>query len=408
MSRLKNLSDGVFAIALTLLVLDLRLPDTVVEGNLSTGLLNLAPKVLVYILSFVIIGGAWGSHQRMLAQISRGDGLLAWLNLFSLLSVSIVPASAALLGRFPGAFIPLTCFAINVVLIQLTAQWLWQHAHRHGLTNPALDERVIESISRRLNLSAIVFGLSIPVAIISPTLVYLIWIGMFVLLFTTDWYSWQQAFRSEQASIPLDDARSAHVRVQHWGGQLTIGGHNTMANLVQGTFGGGLNQQVNYSGEEIDVQLRSEGHSHSFMNVKFPWTWGPANLLDWALTLRQQFPITLEVDLASGQGNLTLGELQISELNLTLYASSMMVSLPAHAGRTSVKIQASRVSLTLHVPPEVGVDIQMGNPFTPPEIDLNRFPMTGQAGEYRSPNYDTAADRVDININFAGGTVKVI
>jgi uncharacterized membrane protein len=186
MSRLNGLSDGVFAIALTLLVLDLRIPDNLLAGDLKTKLLELAPKVLVYLISFVIIGGAWGSHQRMLAQIGRGDGLLVWLNLFSLLAVSIVPASAALLGRFPEDFIPIACFAVNAVLIQLTAQGLWQHASRHGLTNPMLDARVVASIGRRLNLGAIVFGCSIPLALLSTRLVYLLWIGTFVLLFTTD------------------------------------------------------------------------------------------------------------------------------------------------------------------------------------------------------------------------------
>ena len=187
-------------------MLDLRLPD-VLAGDLNKKLIELAPKFLVYLISFVIIGGAWGSHQRMLAQIRRGDGLLAWFNLFSLLSVSIVPASAALLGRFPNTFVPVTIFAVNVVLIQLTAQWLWQHASRHGLTNPTLDPRM-SRIGRRLNLARL-FALSIPLALVSTRLVYLLWIGTFVLLFTTDWLSWQQAIKTQQASIPLEGARRA-------------------------------------------------------------------------------------------------------------------------------------------------------------------------------------------------------
>ncbi len=276
MSRLKNLSDGVFAIALTLLVLDLRIPEAVLAGDLTTKLLELAPKVLVYLISFVVIGGAWGSHQRMLAQIKRGDGVLVWLNLFSLLSVSIVPASAALLGRFPTTFVPIACFAINVVLIQLTAQWLWRHASRHGLTNPTLDERVVESIGRRLNLGAIVFGLSIPLALLSTSLSYLLWIGTFVLLFTTDWLSWQQAIKTQQAKIPLEGARRARIRVLHWAGQLNIDAHATTHDLIQGVFGGGLESQISRSGEVIDVLL-SIGKTHGFMNLKFPWTWGPGD-----------------------------------------------------------------------------------------------------------------------------------
>jgi uncharacterized membrane protein len=270
MSRLNGLSDGVFAFALTLLVLDLRLPEGILAGDLNTKLLGLAPKVLVYLISFVVIGGAWGSHQRMLAQIRRGDGLLVWLNLFSLLCVSIMPASSALLGRFPGSIILIASFAVNAVLIQLTAKGLWQHANRHGLTTPTLDPRVTVSIARRLNLSAIAFGLSILLALLSTTLVYILWIGIYVFLFTTDWLSWQQAIKLQQASIPLEGARGARVRVQHWAGQVNIGAHAATQDLIQGVFGGGLDHQVSRSGEVLDVQLRSAGHARSFMSVKFP------------------------------------------------------------------------------------------------------------------------------------------
>lgn len=101
MGRLKSLSDGIFAVALTLLVLDIRIPADALICDLPTKLVELSPKALIYLISFVVIGGAWGSHQRMIGQLERGDGLLVWFNLFSLLFVTLVPASAALLGQSP-------------------------------------------------------------------------------------------------------------------------------------------------------------------------------------------------------------------------------------------------------------------------------------------------------------------
>ncbi len=348
MSRLKNLSDGVFAIALTLLVLDLRLPEAVLAGNLNTKLLELAPKVVVYLISFVVIGGAWGSHQRMLAQIERGDGLLVWINLFSLLSVSIVPATAALLGRFPTTFVPITCFAVNVVLIQLTAQWLWQHASRHGLTNPTLDGRVVASIGRRFNLAAIIFGLSIPLALLNAILTYLIWIGMFVLLFTTDWLYWQQAIRTQQAKIPLEGAKRARIRVVHWAAHLDIGAHASTQDVVQGVFGGGLDSQISRSGEVVDVQL-GIGKIQGFMNLKFPWTWtwGPVAILDWSLSLTQQIPIALDIVAANAQITLELGALQITELTIT-GVDEVYADRAASACRPDVGQGSSQCRLTGH------------------------------------------------------------
>lgn len=407
MSRLKGLSDGVFAIALTLLVLDLRIPEDVLDGDLSTTLLGLAPKALVYLISFVVIGGAWGSHQRMLGQIEHGDGLLVWLNLFSLLSVSIVPASAALLGRFPSAFIPITCFAVNVVLIQLTAQWLWQHASRHGLTNPTLDARVVASIGRRLNLSAIVFGLSIPLALLNTTLSYLLWIGTFVLLFTTDWLSWQQALKTQHASIPLEGARHARIRVQHWAGVLNIGASATTHDLLQGVFGGGLDCQISRSGEVVDVRLNMS-KTRGIMSLWFPWAWGKADILDWTFSLGQQIPIVLDIEAAAGQATLELGALQITELNIKTNASSVLIALPTHAGQTSVNIQASTSSLIIRVPPEVGAHIRTSEALDSAGIDLTRFPITEQADEYRSANYEIAADRVDIQLDVRWSSVKFV
>ena len=125
LNRLNNLSDGVFAIALTLLAFDIRLPEGVVIGDLPNRLLELAPKFIVYLISFVVIGGAWGAHQRMLHQIQGGDGLLVWFNLFCLLFVALVPASSAILGRYPTTFLAITGFALDVALIQLSTLWLW-------------------------------------------------------------------------------------------------------------------------------------------------------------------------------------------------------------------------------------------------------------------------------------------
>jgi uncharacterized membrane protein len=77
MARLKGLSDAVVAFALTVLVLDIRIPAGVAVGDLPERLIDLGPALGVYLISFVVIGGAWLSQQRMLGQIERGDGLLA-------------------------------------------------------------------------------------------------------------------------------------------------------------------------------------------------------------------------------------------------------------------------------------------------------------------------------------------
>src|SRR5689334_4584976 len=157
MGRLGGLRDGVYAIALTLLVLDIKIPEDTLSTDLSATLIALGPKLLIYLISFVVIGGAWGSHQRMVGQIKRGSGLLVWFNLLSLLFITILPATASLLGRFPSQIVAILCFAVNVILIQLSAFLLWRHASRNGLLSSALDPRIVKGIDRRLLLSAAAF-----------------------------------------------------------------------------------------------------------------------------------------------------------------------------------------------------------------------------------------------------------
>lgn len=407
MGRVGGLSDAVYAVALTLLVLDLRLPEDVLAGDVPARLFELGPKLLVYLIGFVIIGGAWGSHQRMLGQIRRGDGLFVWLNLFSLLFVTLLPASAALLGRFPDTFIAVACFAVDVIFIQLTAWLLWRHASRHNLINPMLDPRVVTGIGRRLSLSGITFGLSIPLALLNTNLVYVIWIGLFILLFTTDWLSWQQAFKTEHATIPLDGATRAHVRVLHGVGHLQIKASANGDALVSGIFGGGLDAQIKRDGDAVDVQMRVP-QKQGFMSWRFPWAWGRADRLDWTVELNRGLPITLDIETGASQADLDLSDLRITDLNLKTSASSMAVLLPAHAYRTNANIEASAASLTIHVPPGVAALIRTDEQMSSAEVDLNRFIMVSDAHEYRTADYETATHRVDLRISLAVSEVKVV
>ena len=138
-NRLEACSDGVFAIVITLLVLDIKLP----EGNsagLSHALLESLPRIAAYVMSFAIIGLYWISHHRSFDMIAKVDGTILWLNLLLLLLVSFIPFPTALLGRYPYESLPiviygLTLIACNAVGLGMMA-YLLRHphlmAHRHG------------------------------------------------------------------------------------------------------------------------------------------------------------------------------------------------------------------------------------------------------------------------------------
>lgn len=406
--RLNALSDGVFAIALTLLAFDLRIPENTQAGELSTVLVGLAPKLMIYLISFIVIGGAWGSHQRLVSQIRRGDGLLVWVNLFSLLFITLIPASAALLARFPGELIAILCFAANVILIQLTALWLWQHARRYGLLNAALDPRVVRSIGRRLILVAVCFGLAVGLVVFNASLVYIGWIGLSVFVFTTDWLSWQQTIRTTQLAIPLDGAACGHIEILHPAGRLKLQASAVSRTLVQGTCRGTVDAPVTREGELLKTRLalRSE---KGFMNWhRYPWAWEtPA--LDWDLNLNAHVPLSLHIQEGVGELDLDFTRTHLSDLRIEAGTGSIELRLPANAGQTSVHIQAGDTSLTIHVPAEVAARIHAPEleHLAILDVDLNRFPLDEAGTAYRSNHYDTAANRVEIHVEQGVGSVRI-
>jgi uncharacterized membrane protein len=407
MNRLNNLSDGVFAIALTLLAFDIRLPEGILIGDLPNNLLELAPKFMVYLISFVIIGGAWGAHQRMLKQIKRGDGVLVWFNLFCLLFVALLPASAALLGRYHTAFLAITCFALDVALIQLTTLWLWRHASRQGLINPMLDPRVVKSIGRRLNLSALIFALSIPLALWNIWITYLFWVGLFLLLFTTDWLSWQQVARMQQTTFPLDGVKHARVHIRHREGHLQIDSGAGRHTLLDGVFGGGLESHVDRSEDTTNIQLQ-DLERRGLVSYQYPWSWGPENVLDWTLHLSDQIPLRLEIETYAGDLTLELATLQITELKIGVKSSSAHISLPDREGNATVNIDAITAKLMIRVPADVAASIHNEIVTGTVEGNLDRYLMLESGRHYQSADYETAAKRVDIRIGGDNSFVEIV
>lgn len=102
-NRLEAFSDGVFAIAITLLVLDIRLPDVEVQNGrqLWVLLLNVLPNLAIFIFSFLVVGVFWVAHHRIYAFIRYVNHYLMWSNVFYLLTVALIPFPASVLGKYP-------------------------------------------------------------------------------------------------------------------------------------------------------------------------------------------------------------------------------------------------------------------------------------------------------------------
>jgi uncharacterized membrane protein len=162
-NRLEAFSDGVFAIVITLLILDVRFPADK-PLTLET-LLDVAPHVLAFVLSFVIVGVYWVSHHNMLHFIKQVDRQLLWLNLVLLLIVVFIPFPAALLGQHPDSALAITLYGGNLILVNAagTAMWLYAMSHPNLAVNgvaPALPRFVAKLHSAPI----LVYGAAIALA----------------------------------------------------------------------------------------------------------------------------------------------------------------------------------------------------------------------------------------------------
>jgi len=103
--RLAAFSDGVIAIIITIMVLELKLPEAASHGEIWPSFLEpLAPKLAIYALSFCIVGTLWINHHQLLAAVRRGSPQLMWMNLLLLFFMSLIPLATSFLGEHP--FLP--------------------------------------------------------------------------------------------------------------------------------------------------------------------------------------------------------------------------------------------------------------------------------------------------------------
>jgi uncharacterized membrane protein len=175
LGRLITLIDGVFAVALTLLVLDLKLPPG--NDDLLTELRQMFPGFLVYLIVFASVAGYWTIHHGNFHYIARGDGRLVVLSLVNLLFITLFPLAASIVGAHPLNPLATVCLSANCLLYSISAWGTWSYAaaSRQLLVDESSCLR-LKQVSRIMLLVAIGLALAIPLAFISVYITYAIWI----------------------------------------------------------------------------------------------------------------------------------------------------------------------------------------------------------------------------------------
>ena len=184
--RIAFFSDGVFAIAITLLVLEIRLPEPIPGPHASSLVSELVeelwPDFYSFLISFWFVGTLWMAHHRVFHYIRGYDRTLLVLNLFFLMWIVLLPFSATLLSRFEDHQVAVIIYAAHVAVAELALAWVWRYASH---TPQLIDTSRMDSRQRRYNellvfAMPLIFAFSIGVSFFSPQAAQLSWLLVFL------------------------------------------------------------------------------------------------------------------------------------------------------------------------------------------------------------------------------------
>ena len=185
LDRIIFFSDAVFAIAITLLVLDIKppvIPKEYVAGRLGSELWALRSGYFSYVLSFLVIAAFWAAHHRSFRYITGYDGLLITLNTLLLMCVAFVPFPTAVLAEYGDMRIAVVLYASTLAAVSFFLLLIWSYACLgRRLVSPHIDPKVVRAHSIRAGGTVLLFLLSIPASAVSIPLAELCWLLTFVL-----------------------------------------------------------------------------------------------------------------------------------------------------------------------------------------------------------------------------------
>lgn len=176
-----NLSGAVFAFAITVLILDLVVPEIprgAPERVLLSALVKLWPHMAAYVVTFGLIASFWVSHRRVFSFIRAADRLFLWLNLFFLMGIAFLPFTTKLMGTYPRYRVGLWAYAGTAMGTLLIQYVQWMYAIRRGFVHPDLNPEWTRRISRRIQLGFLIGLLSVGLSFFDPLVSLFIFISM--------------------------------------------------------------------------------------------------------------------------------------------------------------------------------------------------------------------------------------
>jgi uncharacterized membrane protein len=190
--RVLAFSDAVFAIAITLLTLELQLPPGLRGSAFTTELRHLLPSLGAYALSYIILGQLWLTHHRIFSVIARVDRPLLTANLAFLGLIALMPFPVHLLADYHDRPLAVAVYALTFILAMLLQGWLWRYVttpeRRHLLKEPIPDE-VRQGFTRTISGTLLAFGAAVPLVMWVPRFAAVLWAVMVLVQLVVAWFN---------------------------------------------------------------------------------------------------------------------------------------------------------------------------------------------------------------------------
>ena len=183
LDRIAALSDGVFAIAMTLIVLEIHVPDAGPvrsEQDLWSAMLTLGPRLVTYLLSFLTLGIFWSAQQTQLNLFATADRDLSWLQLAFLATVALMPFSTSLLAEFITFRLALVAYWANIFLLGVIVYLAMIYAERRGLLNKTTTPEMTRVIKRRIVAAQGLYAFGALLCLINPlwSIVFIVFVQL--------------------------------------------------------------------------------------------------------------------------------------------------------------------------------------------------------------------------------------
>jgi uncharacterized membrane protein len=386
--RLMAFSDGVFAVAITLLVFNVPVPaiaQSDAMSRLPDALLNTAPALLTFALSFFLVGFYWVRHHQLFRQVVSADVWLLWLNLIVLFLVCLLPFSAGVVGRYHNTVIGAEVYAVNLAAIAIAFSALYLYANTAHQVRPLPPGMGVGFFSQGLLLPAVVVAMVMVLAPFSLVVAYVTGLTLMALVGI-----YTAAVPQTVSSAPIRGAAEGRLRFPRGAAWVTVRGGGAMPDLFWARFTG-AKPKVRVVANAVDIESRGFR----------PVTW---RLQSAEIALNASIPWEFEVH---GAWRLTadLRDLQLSRVTFEGGASNVDLRLPHPSGTVPIRFGAGANDVSVRRPAGVAVRVVMHGGFGKLRVDGKSIEATdGQP--IQSPGFAPEVDRYDIELT--GGSYKVV